>query len=139
MPRAANQELEVAKVSLAREHLIVSNINPARILIVDDHPMVREGLTARISSQSDMQVCGEAPDVAEALELTAELEPDLVIVDISLKSGHGLDLIKKIKSRHPNVKMLVHSMYDETVYAERSLQAGALGYLNKQAARGKSH
>ena len=108
---------------------------PARILIVDDHPMMRDGLTIRISNEPDLAVCGEADDVAEALRRVGELNPDLVIIDISLKTGHGIDLVKQIRARHPKMKMLVNSMYDESVYAERSLQAGAMGYLNKQTVR----
>jgi DNA-binding NarL/FixJ family response regulator len=107
----------------------------ARILIVDDHPMMRDGLSTRISNEPDLAVCGEADDVDAALQFVRELNPDLVIIDISLKTGHGIDLIKQIRERHPKTKMLVNSMYDESVYAERSLQAGALGYLNKQTAR----
>lgn len=108
---------------------------PARILIVDDHPMLRDGLAVRISNEPDLTVCGEAEDVDEALRLVGKLSPHLAIIDLSLKTGHGIDLIKQIRGRHPTMKMLVHSMYDESVYAERSLQAGALGYLNKQTAR----
>jgi DNA-binding NarL/FixJ family response regulator len=107
----------------------------ARIMIVDDHPMMRDGLATQISNERDLAVCGEACDVAEALQLVGELNPDLVIIDISLKTGHGIDLIKQIRGRHAKVKMLVNSMYGESVYAERSLQAGALGYLSKQMAR----
>jgi DNA-binding NarL/FixJ family response regulator len=105
---------------------------PARIVIVDDHPMLREGLAMRISAKPDLAVCGEAATEEEGLALVKRRSPDLVIVDISLKSGHGIDLIKRIKARHPKVKMLVVSGYDESLYAERSLRAGALGYLNKQ-------
>ncbi len=108
---------------------------PARILIVDDHPMMRDGMATQISNQPNLTVCGEAEDVARALQLVTDLHPDLVIIDISLKSGHGIDLIKQIRGSHPKMKMLVNSMYDESVYAERSLQAGALGYLCKQTAR----
>ena len=108
---------------------------PSNILIVDDHPMMRDGLATRISNEADLAVCGEADDVHEALRLVAELSPDLVMIDISLKTGHGIDLVKQIRARHPKMKMLVNSMYDERVYAERSLQAGALGYLNKETAR----
>jgi len=107
----------------------------SRIFIVDDHPMVRDGLGTRISNEPDLTVCGESDDVADALQQISELCPDLVIVDISLKSGHGIDLVKKIRGRSSKAKMLVHSMYDESVYAERALQAGAHGYLNKQAGR----
>src|SRR5688572_27458787 len=112
-----------------------SGNQPARIIIVDDHPMMRDGLATQISNERDLAVCGEACDVAEALRLVGELHPDLVIIDISLKTGHGIDLIKQIRGRHPKMKMLVNSMYGESVYAERSLQAGALGYLSKQMAR----
>jgi DNA-binding NarL/FixJ family response regulator len=106
----------------------------ARILIVDDHPMMRDGMATQISNEPDLAVCGEADDVAAALRLVDELNPDLVIVDISLKTGHGIDLIKRIRTHHPMMKTLVNSMYDESVYAERALQAGALGYLSKQTA-----
>jgi DNA-binding NarL/FixJ family response regulator len=109
----------------------------ARILIVDDHPMVREGLTMRISTQADLQVCGEAATEDEAIALAKETKPDLMIVDISLTSGHGLDVIKQVKSRFPAVKMLVLSGYQESLYAERALRAGAMGYLNKQESNDK--
>lgn len=103
-----------------------------KILIVDDHPIVREGLVARIIRQPDLTVCGEAEDVVGALELVKSTQPDLVIVDLSLKSGQGLDLIKRVVACAPGTKMLVSSMYDESMYAERALRAGALGYVNKQ-------
>ena len=106
--------------------------SPAKVAIVDDHPMVREGLTARISRYADLEICGEAADVAEAIDLVQRTDPDLVIVDISLKSGNGIDLIKQIKSQNERVKMLVSSMHDESLYAERALRAGAMGYINKQ-------
>ena len=103
-----------------------------RILIVDDHPIVREGLAARIARQPELSVCGEAEDVADAMELVKSQRPDLVIVDLSLKSGQGIDLIKRIKAKAPETKMIVSSMYDESLYAERALRAGAMGYINKQ-------
>lgn len=103
-----------------------------RILIVDDHPIVREGLAARIAQQADMAVCGQAEDVADALELVKETQPHLAIIDLSLKSGQGLDLIKRIQASSSTTKTLVSSMYDESLYAERALRAGALGYVNKQ-------
>jgi len=102
------------------------------ILIVDDHPIVREGLSARIARQADLMVCGEAEDVLDAVEKVKALKPDLMVIDLSLKSGQGLDLIKKVKARFPMTKMLVSSMYDESLYAERCLRAGAMGYINKQ-------
>src|SRR5207244_13132263 len=80
-----------------------------RVLIVDDHPVVREGLSARLETQPDLEVCGQTGDVTEALEMVAALDPDIAIIDLSLKTGHGLDLIKRIKSHKPSVRMLVWS------------------------------
>lgn len=108
---------------------------PAKILVVDDHPMMREGLALRISGQADMEVCGEAEDVDEALAEVKAKGPDLVIVDLSLRRGHGIDLIKQIKARDNRVKTLVVSTYEESLYAERCLRAGAMGYINKQECR----
>lgn len=113
------------------------NHSPARILIVDDHPLVREALSTRIALQPDMEVCGDAASESEAIALVCQTVPDLVLVDISLKSGHGLDLVKQIKLKHPSVKTLVISGYQESLYAERSLRAGAMGYLNKQESNEK--
>jgi len=105
---------------------------PARIFIVDDHPLVREGLTLRISNQPGMSICGEADGEEEAYAAIMEASPDLVIIDLTLQGGHGLELIKRLKGRCPNLKMLVVSGHNESLYAERCLRAGALGYLNKQ-------
>jgi len=110
---------------------------PARILIVDDHPAVREALTMRLANLAGLVVCGEAADVPDALRLVAELHPDLVIVDITLKDSNGLDLIKQIKYQYHHVRTLVWSMHGESLYAERSLRAGAMGYINKQQATEK--
>jgi DNA-binding NarL/FixJ family response regulator len=103
-----------------------------KILIVDDHPSVREGLALRISLHADLELCGEADSEEQAITLVQQMKPDLVLVDISLKSGHGLELIKRIRSMDPTVKMLVISGFQESLYAERACRAGALGYLNKQ-------
>jgi DNA-binding NarL/FixJ family response regulator len=103
-----------------------------RILIVDDHPLVREGLRARISKEPDMDVCGEAAGGAEALRLIAAKQPDLAIIDISLEGTDGLELIRQIRSRGYDTKLLVASMHDEHLYAERSLRVGASGYIGKQ-------
>jgi DNA-binding NarL/FixJ family response regulator len=108
-----------------------------KILIVDDHPVVREGLALRIGRQPDLEVCGEAGDVAEALQVLGHVRPDVAIIDIALKSGSGLDLIKRVKARDESIRLLVWSMYSETHYAERALRAGALGYITKEQATEK--
>jgi len=102
------------------------------ILIVDDHPIIRRGLTALIESEPDLAVCGEATTCEAALKVVRACRPDLVLVDLELDACHGLDLIKTMRTRHPKVPALVLSMHDESVYAERSLRAGALGYVTKQ-------
>jgi DNA-binding NarL/FixJ family response regulator len=107
------------------------------IAIVDDHPLVREGLAARISAQPDMEICGEADDLESAIEMIEATRPSLVIVDIALRDGHGIDLIKRIVGAGINTRMLVVSAYDESLFAERALRAGALGYINKQELQGK--
>lgn len=104
------------------------------VLIVDDHPIVREGLAALLSNYPEFRVCGEAGDIATALTFVDASSPDVAIVDISLQDENGLDLIRRIKSRNQNVRILVASMYDESLYAERALAAGAMGYINKQVA-----
>lgn len=106
----------------------------SRVLIVDDHPTVREGLAMRIEREPDLEVCGEAADMGEAMRLMTETRPDVAVVDISLKNGSGIELIKRIKDRHDHVRMLVWSMHGESLYAERALRAGALGYVNKDQA-----
>lgn len=103
-----------------------------RILLVDDHAIVREGFAEIINGKPDLQVCGHASTAGRALESVHRLKPDLVVVDLSLQGGSGLDLIKQIKSVHPQLPMLVLSMHDEALYAERCLRAGALGYVMKQ-------
>ena len=105
-----------------------------RVLIVDDHPVVRQGLAVVINSATDLFVCGEAENPAQALSLILTLQPDIVLVDLSLGDADGLELIKDIKARHPSLPALVISMHDESVYAERALRAGARGYCTKQQA-----
>src|SRR4051794_26190901 len=95
---------------------------PARVLIVDDHPAVREALAFRIGRQRDLEVCGEAADTADALRLVAEARPDVAVIDITLKTGDGIDLIKRIRDRADHVRILVWSMHGESVYAERALR-----------------
>ena len=106
-----------------------------RILIVDDHPLVRTGFAQLIGDCPDLEVCAEAGDMAEALEQIDKTNPDLAIIDLSLAGGSGLDLIERIKARNKELLMLVASMHDEALYAERVLAAGARGYINKQEAQ----
>jgi len=103
-----------------------------KILIVDDHPIIRHGLTQLINQEAALVACGEAEDACGALQAVTERAPDLVILDISLKETNGLDLIRDIKARVPGLPVLVLSMHDETRYAERALRAGAQGYIMKQ-------
>lgn len=105
-----------------------------RILVVDDHPLVRRGLAALVREEPDLEICGEAADAAAALAALEATQADIVIVDISLERGDGFELIKEIRLKHPLVKILVVSMHDENLYAERALQAGARGYVEKEAA-----
>lgn len=105
-----------------------------RILIVDDHPIFRQGLAQLINQESDLSVCGEADDYHGALKAVDEMKPDTVIVDITLKDMSGIDLIKEIRKLHKAITMLVISMHDESLYAERALRAGAKGYVMKQEA-----
>ena len=109
----------------------------ASILIVDDHPLVRAGFAQLIGDTPDLAVCGEAGDMASALQLLDTNTPDLAIIDLSLAGGSGLDLIEHIKARNSEILMLVASMHDESLYAERVLAAGARGYINKQEAQEK--
>jgi DNA-binding NarL/FixJ family response regulator len=102
-----------------------------RILIVDDHPLVRSGLKTVLELENDLEVCGEAEDVEGALAAVAASEPHLVLVDITLKRGSGLELIKELRARHPEVLTLAVSMHDESTYATRVLRAGANGYIMK--------
>ena len=90
---------------------------PAKVLIVDDHPAVREGLAERISSQPDLKVCGQAADMTETMQLVAATCPDVVVVDIQLKTGNGLELVERIKAYDPSIRILVWSMYPDALYA----------------------
>lgn len=109
----------------------------ARVLLVDDHPMVRERLAEVIQSEPGFIVCGEAEDRPQALEAIAKTRPDIVLVDLTLKNSNGLDLIKDIRARWPKLAMLVVSMHDELLHAERVIRAGARGYITKQEATRK--
>ena len=112
-----------------------SAVKKARVFLVDDHPVVRNGLAELINLQSDLTVCGEAEDMHGASKGIADLKPDIAVVDLSLdKDVSGLELIKNIKLKYPDLVVLVLSMYDEMVYAGRALRAGASGYVTKHEA-----
>jgi DNA-binding NarL/FixJ family response regulator len=111
--------------------------NKTKILIVDDHPIVRQGLAELINHESDLTVCGQAEDAHQALKAVKELRPNMAVVDISLKGTSGMELIKDINAQYPNLPVLALSMHDESLYAERTLRAGARGYIMKQEATEK--
>ncbi|MBN1507771.1 MAG: response regulator transcription factor [Sedimentisphaerales bacterium] len=104
------------------------------ILIVDDHPVVRQGLAQLVNQEKDLEVQGYAEDAYQAMQAVKEVRPDMVIVDISLKDTSGMDLIKDMKVQYPNLPILILSMHDESLYAERALRAGAKGYIMKHEA-----
>jgi DNA-binding NarL/FixJ family response regulator len=108
-----------------------------RILLVDDHPITRQGMKTLIDGQPGLSVCGEASTAPEAIELFTKLQPDLAIIDIALKSSNGIELTKNLKAMAANLPVLVVSMHDENLYAERAVRAGAMGYLMKQEAGDK--
>lgn len=103
----------------------------ARVLVVDDHPIVRQGIIQIISQEPDFTVCGEAESASAALQAIAALKPDVVLADLSLKESSGLELVKDVRVRWPDLPVLMLSMHDESIYAERVLRAGARGYLTK--------
>jgi DNA-binding NarL/FixJ family response regulator len=105
-----------------------------KVLIVDDHPIVRQGIKLMIANEPDLEVVGEAQSEREARSAIREFQPDVVIVDISLAQGDGLELVRDVHAHHPHLPMLVLSMHDELIYAERLLAAGASGYIMKHAA-----
>ena len=108
-----------------------------KVLIVDDHPAIREAIFLKISRQPDLFMCGEAEDTIEALRLVENTKPDMAIVDISLKNGCGIDLVKRIRDRDDHIRMLVWSTHNESLYAERALKAGAHGFISKDQATDK--
>ncbi len=109
-------------------------MKPVTFLVVDDHPVFRQGLVALIRSNERYEVCGEAGSAAEALDALQRAVPDIALVDISLVGQNGLDLVRTLKASHPSMQLLIISMHDEVVYAERALKAGARGYVMKQEA-----
>lgn len=108
-----------------------------RVFVVDDHPIVRQGLAQMVNRESDLMVCGEAEDAPSALQAIATAHPDIMIVDISLNGPDGLELLKNIRNRYPALPVLILSMHDESIYAERALRAGANGYIMKHEAAEK--
>jgi len=110
-----------------------TRVKKRMILIVDDHPITREGVARRISSEADMSVCCEADSAQEALQLLEKQKLDLVLLDISLAESSGLDMLKDLRTRFPNLRTLILSMHEESLYAERALRAGARGYIMKGA------
>lgn len=113
---------------------VMPGIEKRRVFVVDDHPIVRQGLALLINQQPDLTVCGEAEDVHSALQKIASSKPDIVIVDISLNGPDGIELLKSVRARDTLLPVLILSMHDESIYAERALRAGANGYIMKQEA-----
>ncbi len=109
----------------------------SRIRIVDDHPITRYGLAQLINHEPDLRVCGEAESAAQALAAIASARPDLVLTDITMPGRSGLEFIKDMQGQHPGVAVLIMSMHDETIYAERALRAGGRGYIMKNEGGGK--
>lgn len=110
-----------------------AHVGKCKVLIVDDHPIIRQGLAGVLGQEPDIDVSDGGDNVAEAIMLVKSLQPDIVVVDISLKNGSGIDLITQINRYDKRIKTVVWSAFDETVYADRAIQAGAMGYVNKQA------
>ena len=108
-------------------------VRNAKVLIVEDHPIVRAGLVRLLSQEADMQICGEAEGTGEALGLVRTVRPDLVLIDLLLKNGSGLDLCRQLAALHAGPRLLVLSAQDENLYAERALRAGAHGFVSKEA------
>jgi DNA-binding NarL/FixJ family response regulator len=109
-------------------------VEPRKVFIIDDHPIVRQGLGQLIEQESDLTLCGEAADIADTRAALDEASPDIVILDLSLRGSDGFEVLKEIRRRHRRLPILVLSMHDEEIYAQRLLGAGANGYIMKQAA-----
>ncbi|MGC1274910.1 MAG: response regulator transcription factor [Planctomycetaceae bacterium] len=120
--------------TISSDYLSPSAVARRAVFVIDDHPVVRDGYARLITNQPDLELAGETGDAALALAMIEKARPDLVLLDLSLKSGNGLELCKQINTKYPDIKILVVSMHDETLYAERVLRAGADGYVNKAEA-----
>ncbi|MGA2741171.1 MAG: response regulator transcription factor [Bryobacteraceae bacterium] len=112
----------------------MSQLGKTRVFVVDDHPIVRQGLSQLINREPDLMVCGEAEDARTALDAMVPAKPDILIVDVSLDGPDGIELLKTIRARDSKIPVLMLSMHDESLYAERALRAGANGYIMKQEA-----
>jgi DNA-binding NarL/FixJ family response regulator len=117
---------------MAMTNTIVNPKTKSKVIIIDDHAVVRQGLAELINDQPDLVACGEADSPPQAMKVIAEVKPDVAVVDVSLSNGDGIELCRQIHERWPSVALLVLSMHDESLYAERALRAGALGYVMKQ-------
>src|ERR1700709_984517 len=122
------------RTSVAQSGMTGGKRRVRRVLIVDDHPIVRQGLRRVMENEDDLTVCGEAETARDARTAIKELNPDVVIAAIRLNQGGGIELVRDVRAHHPQLPILVLSMHDETIYAERMLSAGANGYIMKQAA-----
>ncbi|MFZ0886208.1 MAG: response regulator transcription factor [Candidatus Acidiferrales bacterium] len=122
---------------MASKAQLAPEIKRFRVLLVDDHPIVRQGLALLIDREADLLVCGEAEGAHSAFHAIATLRPDIVLLDISLSGPDGLDVLKEIRVKSANLPVLILSMHDETIYAERAMRAGANGYIMKQEATEK--
>ncbi len=116
------------------ETKVLEEKSECRIVLVDDHPIVRDGLIQMMSRHPDLSVCGEASSAEEALKVIKDLKPDLAIVDIFLEGTNGIELTKMLRARDAELPILILSMHDEALYAERAIRAGAMGYVMKQEA-----
>lgn len=126
-----NETFEAQPTRIRRSQSNNGSSDRTRVFVIDDHPAIREALATTINSKVDMRMVGESGSAKQALRQIERNVPDVVIVDISLDDAHGLDLVEEIRSRFPSVRIIVFSMYDESVYAERAIRAGASGYIMK--------
>ena len=129
----ASASLSAPSASYNANSCAASARQATRVLIVDDHPVSRSGILTVIASQPELTVCGEADSVNSAISLTEELKPQLIVTELTLRQGSGIELVKNLTERHPGLRILVFSRQDERLFAERCLRAGAHGYLNKNA------
>jgi len=126
-----NETFEAQPTRIRRSQSNNGSSDRTRVFVIDDHPAIREALATTINSKVDMRMVGESGSAKQALRQIERNVPDVVIVDISLDDAHGLDLVEELRSRFPSVRIIVFSMYDESVYAERAIRAGASGYIMK--------